>query len=539
MSNQVSPLQVFYSKISQPALNILDIIASVNKERSWDMSRVVNQNQFKSTTAARRAVKPFIVGFIPPDVTVNFVPVQASQQILTTLINNPPPATNPPTATAANGAKIIQYPNSFYQQLGQLARNIGARPEDVIAMFVFESGMNAQSINFKLNPDGTRDLSVPQARGLNQITPIATRSSGMSLNYWNNTYSTLSAQDQLPFVQNYFKSKGVSSYPSVGDLYLANIAPAFIGASDDTTLYAKGTKAYKQNQGLDVNGDGVISVGDLRTVMDRTKQRADYQAYVDAYQQATSGGGQAPSTAQSNNQGITDFTNNDSAINTPANNVATTSIMTNGTITDADAQDPLKDQLGRNIQVSDTRRPVVQAQTNYLNQQIQLIQGIPALVLLLNPTDFTRSYEQTTDPVKTRSGYTVNMWLEKPLVISCKGVTAAQYAFQVNGGGGLTSLNRLNALSYQNLMSLVSMYKNNGYIFTDSSFGDGNSGLPLISMSLFIYYDNHVYIGSFNDFSLTDDGNKPFNLSYSWKFTVRYDVDTSNVSGSLMQQQLG
>ena len=39
-----------------------------------------------------------------------------------------------------------------------------------------------------------------------------------------------------------------------------------------------------------------------------------------------------------------------------------------------------------------------------------------------------------------------------------------------------------------------------------------------------------------NQVEITDDGTKPYNLSYSWKFTVRYDVDTSQVFDSTVSQ---
>ena len=214
--------------------------------------------------------------------------------------------------------------------------------------------------------------------------------------------------------------------------------------------------------------------------------------------------------------------------------VSSTTIMANGlNLTDPTGTDPLADTYQRQVSVVDGSRVLAtQQQSNFLSQQIALIQQMPALMMLVNPSEFNRAYEHTTDPVKTRSGYVVNIWLEKPTVITAKGVTAGQYVFAADGSGGLSALNRIQSVSYQNLMSLVSMFKNNGNIFTDNTFGDGNTGIPLISLSLFIYYDNHIYIGSFDDFDITDDGNKPYNLSYSWKFTVRYDIDTTQMSGS-------
>jgi hypothetical protein len=147
-------------------------------------------------------------------------------------------------------------------------------------------------------------------------------------------------------------------------------------------------------------------------------------------------------------------------------------------------------------------------------------------MMLVNPSKFTRSYEQTVDPVKVRRGYAVHVWNERPLSISCDGVTAAQYAFRADGEGGLTHFNRLYSASYKNLMSLVSFYRNNGHIYRGAPNNDPyNMGVPTISMSVYIYYDEKIYVGSFDDFSVTDDAEKPYNMSYSFKFTVRYEVD--------------
>ena len=66
------------------------------------------------------------------------------------------------------------------------------------------------------------------------------------------------------------------------------------------------------------------------------------------------------------------------------------------------------------------------------------------------------------------------------------------------------------------------IYKNNGVIFAG---GASQPGIPILACSIYIYYDNHVYIGSFNDFSIDDDASKPFNMGYSFSFDVRYDLD--------------
>ena len=514
-----------YSKISFPAFNILDALASVTRERSWDLTQATGEI-LGTTVGASTPTKPFIVGFIPPDVVVNFVPIKASQSTLATFPTPPTPAGPTTKAIPPKGFNTAStHSAAFYQKLQSVAAACGASPADMLAIMLSESGVNAGATNYFLNADGTRNMSELQGVGLIGFTSVVANHFGTNLE----TISSMSDIQQLSLVQKYYQTVNQGgTYPNSGALYVANFACSNLPYVNDPNhvIFSKAADGqnYLQNTGLDVGNKGYITIGDMTTRADSVKNTPAYQQLLSAFNAATNNMYQYP------NPTIPDPTT------TPP---ASTSIMTNTNVTDADIADPLSSQLGRNITQDNARAAAVLKQTDYLNQQIQLIQSIPALMMLVNPSEFTRNYEHTTDPVKTRSGYVVNMWLEKPITISSKGVTAAQYAFRADGSGGLVSFNRIQSASYQNLMSLVSIFKNNGNIFTDTSFGDSNQGIPLIAMSLYIYYDNHLYIGSFDEFEVTDDGNKPYNLSYSWKFTVRYDVDTTTVSDSAISYNLG
>jgi len=514
-----------YSKISFPAFNILDALASLTRERSWDLTQATGEI-LATTVGASTPTKPFIVGFIPPDVTVNFIPVTGNQNTLASFSSPPTPAGPTTKPVAPKGfTTASQHSAAFYQKLQSVAAACGASPADMLAIMLSESGVNAGATNYFLNADGTRNMSELQGVGLIGFTTVVANHFGTNLE----AISQMSDVQQLSLVQQYYQTVNQGgTYPNSGALYVANFACSNLPYVNDPNhvIFSKAEDGqnYLQNTGLDVGNKGYITIGDMTTRADSVKNTPAYQQLLSAFNAATNTMYQYP------NPTIPDPTT------TPP---ATTSIMTNSNVTDADIADPLSSQLGKNITQDNARANVVLQQTNYLNQQIQLIQSIPALMMLVNPSEFTRNYEHTTDPVKTRSGYVVNMWLEKPVTISSKGVTAAQYAFRSDGSGGLVSFNRIQSASYQNLMSLVSIFKNNGNIFTDTSFGDSNQGIPLISMSLYIYYDNHLYIGSFDEFEVTDDGNKPYNLSYSWKFTVRYDVDTTTVTDSSISYNLG
>jgi hypothetical protein len=522
-----TPSQLF-AKISQPTLNILDALANIARETSWDLVSAPGTGpggqQLGTLSAARIPSKPFIVGFIPPDVAVNFVPIANNQSVVATVTNSNAKVVGPsiqaPQSLLQQLAHAPGHSAQFYQQLQSVAAAVGANPADMLAVMLNESGTNPQQKSFANNN------GVPVAVGLIQFTQASANDLGTS----QQALLGMTDVQQLAYVQKYYSNcNGGGTYPSTGSLYLATFAPAFLknGNDADTVIFSKATSGqyYSQNTGLDHGNKGYITVGDMTLQMDLVKQTGAYQELVNAYNAATG--------SSINPQEFGGSTTPAGSIPTAAP-VSSTTIMANGlNTTDPTGNDPLANLYGRQLSVANKDRIAdVQKQTNYLSLQIQLIQQTPALMMLVNPSEFNRGYEHNIDPVKTRSGYVVNMWLEKPMVISSKGVTAGQYVFQTDGGGGISALNRIQSVSYQNLMSLVSMFKNNGNIFTDSSFGDSNTGIPLIALSLFIYYDNHIYIGAFDDFEVTDDGNKPYNLSYNWKFTVRYDIDTNQISDS-------
>lgn len=204
-------------------------------------------------------------------------------------------------------------------------------------------------------------------------------------------------------------------------------------------------------------------------------------------------------------------------------------IMAYSGVTRLESSDPNVVRLRKNIRAADgKRRRLVDLQVAALRAQIEAVQNTPPLILIHNPREFTRNYEQAVDnSVKGRFGHIVHSWLERPMKINASGVSAGQYVFDAGGSGGLTSENRVHSISYYNLMSLLMMYKNNGILFTGAE-ARAEQGIPSIAISLYIYYDNHIYIGSFDDFEVSDNAENPFRLEYTFKFNVRYDLDVDS-----------
>jgi len=490
------------------------------------------QNQssqdYRSLTGVRPAFKPFIMGFIPPDILPNFVPVSRIGDGLTASVKSSS------TGGSSHGPEV-------YKEIVKVAHSIGARPSDLLCVFVSESGMNPAVPNHR---DGDKSKSI-QARGLNQFTLATALSTGMTRDYWENEYSNLSALEQLPWIQKFLKNINHSGrYENAGQLKVANFAPGLVRKAGDpnTVLYAQfdsdGKVSDRWEQNKQLNPDGSITVKNVMDKMDKICSSGSYKSQLARMSDAV-----GPDVA-TNYGPKEDFvpTINSVGANASASTKVAVAIMAYGNINSPDPVDPI-DFSGRNIVVSSEERLIkARAQSEELTNQIKIANKIPSLLMLINPSEFTRSYEHQIDSPKGRRGQIVHMWLEKPLSISSKGVTAAQYVFgptpdNANAnknyprqGGGITNINRLHSLSYVNLMSLVMMYRNNGHLYTQISDQDQNFGIPVISMSIFIYYDGHIYIGSFDDFSVDDSADKPYNLSYNWKFTARYDFEVPGIN---------
>ena len=158
----------------------------------------------------------------------------------------------------------------------------------------------------------------------------------------------------------------------------------------------------------------------------------------------------------------------------------------------------------------------------------------PPLRLLVNPTSFKISSEKVvSDGNFTREGPVIEHWGEQQDKMSISGKIAAFFAIDsqpspntenLGGGPGLTRVARQYSASYQNFLSLYLLYRNNGGLFVNtlSDHMDNNllSRLSLVG-SIYIYYDNIMYIGSFDTFDVTENDSNPYSLEYNIEFTVR------------------
>lgn len=150
---------------------------------------------------------------------------------------------------------------AFRAKLHRIATELNVPPGELAALMGFES-------RWTFSPDVKNPTG--GATGLIQFMPDTARRLGTT----TADLAKMSAFDQLDYVQKYLAKMGRWRIP--GDTYLMVFWPSGVGKPDDYLIGEKGNMTlvpgasfsrntvYEQNKGLDANGDGRITAGDVR-----------------------------------------------------------------------------------------------------------------------------------------------------------------------------------------------------------------------------------------------------------------------------------
>lgn len=112
----------------------------------------------------------------------------------------------------------------------------------LIACMKFESNLNPKAVN-----------KLSHAVGLIQFMPTTCKSLGTT----SEEMLSLDFCKQLNFVKSYFKPY-FRKVKTLNDMYMAILMPSMICKSDDTNIFKKDIQ-YRQNKGLDIDKNGVIT----------------------------------------------------------------------------------------------------------------------------------------------------------------------------------------------------------------------------------------------------------------------------------------
>jgi hypothetical protein len=172
---------------------------------------------------------------------------------------SPDPATAPVAAVAADDvpqdAAIAwgavtdrKHGPEFKRKVAAIAARLGCDPSHLMAVMAFETGETFDPA--QKNGAGSG------ATGLIQFMPRTARGLGTT----TAKLAAMAAVGQLDFVERHFQSvAGGRPLASLGDVYMAVLMPAAIGRPESHVLFARPSRAWGQNRGLDVNRDGWIT----------------------------------------------------------------------------------------------------------------------------------------------------------------------------------------------------------------------------------------------------------------------------------------
>ena len=148
---------------------------------------------------------------------------------------------------------IVNNVETFKAKVKSISVQLGIEPDWLMTVMYAESRINPAAYN-----------ATSGASGLIQFMP----STAQWLGTTTAALRAMTNVEQLDYVYKYFKNLGVSGkMKSVYDLYLATFFPAALGKPNDWVMETSELSAYKiasQNQIIDLNKDGKITVGEFR-----------------------------------------------------------------------------------------------------------------------------------------------------------------------------------------------------------------------------------------------------------------------------------
>jgi len=106
-----------------------------------------------------------------------------------------------------------------------------------------------------------QNMAGAQAFGLLQfMAPAAS-----DLNTTVQALASMTQMQQLQYVFKYFdmRQRSYGIFRRLDDFYLSVFYPKAIGHAPNEKIFEKGTKGYTQNNGLDINRDGIITIGEI------------------------------------------------------------------------------------------------------------------------------------------------------------------------------------------------------------------------------------------------------------------------------------
>lgn len=151
-----------------------------------------------------------------------------------------------------NSSRLIAWGSKvspvFKERVLWIADTLGCSPDDLMACMHWESGGTFRA--------DIKNAAGSGATGLIQFMPKTAKGLGTT----TTKLAAMTPEDQLRFVYEYFKPF-TGRLKNLGDVYMAILWPKGVNKPDHFVLFnrAKTPTTFRQNAGLDVNKDGLVT----------------------------------------------------------------------------------------------------------------------------------------------------------------------------------------------------------------------------------------------------------------------------------------
>lgn len=398
----------------------------------------------------------------------------------------------------------------FWVQYVVMCNRLKCDPIEMAKVVQSESGFSNAPQSGPFNKKGEKI-----AKGIFQLTRKTALEDLKMSSVQYDQFESLSAKEQLVWMEKFYKNRAQGK--NAGELKLVTLGGynnpgGSIYHSNAVALGFQNAKfqenAYLQNKGLDKEKKGYITKDDLNRAS--AKLKPEFLANIQAAQNKL-GTPTEPTPVTP-----TDTPTTEEWTEAGADNAIEAALL----------QTKLANTALDQAQLTQELTIAQNAQVLALREAIEQMANTPPLRLLVNPSSFGTSLEKIqSDTEFSRSGNIIHHFVDNQDRIEGSGKIAAFYsisAFDTNGGPGLTRSARQFSASYQNLLSLWLIYKNNGGIWLPDPFAPNKNGTNLsVVGSVYLYYDGCMYVGSFDSFEITESVDTPYSLEYSFSFVVR------------------
>lgn len=134
----------------------------------------------------------------------------------------------------------------------KIAKRFKFDPNALMIVIYKESKWNPKAQN-SIKATGLIQWTVTTAKNVHGLTPDQIKAKGIL--------------EQLDLVEQYYAQPHLASkvYSNYFDVYFAVFTHTLIGKSDNYVFAQSGSSVYQNNSGLDVDNDGKITVGNIKT----------------------------------------------------------------------------------------------------------------------------------------------------------------------------------------------------------------------------------------------------------------------------------